>query len=259
VTDHIVMFSGGAGSWAAGKKAKERALPGERVVLLFSDTLMEDEDLYRFLPEASANIGAELVVVTEGRDPWQVFHDVKFLGNTMADPCSRILKRQFLRTWLDENCAPDNTIVYLGIDWTEEHRFSKSQRYWAPWVTCAPLCEEPMDKGQVLEWLAAEGIRQPRLYDMGFAHNNCGGFCIKAGQAQFRRLLHAMPERYAYHEEQEQKLRAHLGKDVAILRDRRGGVTKPFTLRDFRLQVQETDEFDDDWGGCACFTPGEED
>ena len=72
-----------------------------------------------------------------------------------------------------------------------------------------------------------------------------------------------MPERYAEHEREEESLREYLDKDVAILRDVRGGETKPLTLRNFRLRLEDKnaqqpllfDEFD--WGGCGCFTDGE--
>ena len=90
---------------------------------------------------------------------------------------------------------------------------------------------------------------------MGFPHNNCGGFCVKAGQAHFKHLLEQMPERYAYHENKEQELRSYLDKDVAILRDRRGGTTKPLTLKDLRLRLVNDGEVDPyDWGGCGCFS-----
>lgn len=51
------MFSGGAGSWGAAKRTVERHGPDD-VLLLFADTLIEDEDLYRYLEEAAANVGA---------------------------------------------------------------------------------------------------------------------------------------------------------------------------------------------------------
>ena len=60
---------------------------GERLTLLFADTKTEDEDLYRFLPEAAANVlDAELVITAEGRDIWEVFFDRRFLGNSRVDP-----------------------------------------------------------------------------------------------------------------------------------------------------------------------------
>jgi hypothetical protein len=249
------MFSGGAGSWYTAKRLTETVDPAS-IRLLFADTLIEDQDLYRFLEEAAANVGGELVKVAEGRNPWQVFRDERFIGNTRADPCSKILKRNLLRKWLEEHHSPDSTTIYLGIDWTEIHRFERARGYWEPWTVTAPLCDPPLaSRQEMLDAMRQAGIQPPRLYAMGFPHNNCGGFCIKAGQAHFANLLKQLPERYSYHEGKEEELRQYLEKDVAILRDRRGGKTRPMTLRAFRERLQrQGDLFDpDSWGGCGCF------
>jgi len=253
---HICMFSGGIGSWAAARRVVEHHGQTD-VTLLFADTLMEDEDLYRFLREAAENVGAELVQLVEGRDPWDVFRDVKYIGNTRADPCSLKLKREVLDKWLNDNCDPANTTCYIGIDFTEEHRFIRLRDRKAAqgWTYEAPLCEAPyMTKPDMLEWLDREGIAAPRLYGMGFAHNNCGGMCIKAGHGHFANLLKQMPERYLYHERQEEAMRQFLGRDdVTILRDRRGGTTTPMTMRAFRERIEaghQPDLFD--IGGCGC-------
>jgi hypothetical protein len=252
------MFSSGAGSWAAAKRVAEHHGTDD-LTLLFADTLIEDEDNYRFLGEAAANVGGQLLRLAEGRDPWQVFFDKRFLGNTRVDPCSRILKRELMRDWLEEHCDPASTVVYLGIDWSEVHRFERAKGYWDPWTVEAPLCDRPyLDKREALAWLRSEGIKPPRLYAAGFQHANCGGFCIKGGQAQFATLLRFDRDRYLYHEEREQELREHLAKDVAILRDRTGGKVRPMTLREFRERLDAQGSFDaDEWGACACLTPGE--
>lgn len=252
---HVVQYSGGVGSWAAAKVVAEIKPPEDPLILLFSDTLMEDEDLYRFLHESAANVaGGELVIITEGRDPWQVFRDKRFLGNSRIDPCSYYLKRMFIRAWLEEHCDVESTVCYLGIDWTESHRYTKAARYWEPWRVEAPLVDRiDIDKQKIFDWLEAEGIRRPRLYDMGFAHNNCGGFCVKAGQGHFKLLLEKMPERYAEHESREEEMRQFLDKDVAILTDRRGGGKRPLTLRELRERVEAEQEVDElDIGGCNC-------
>tara|TARA_R110002020_G_scaffold421841_2_gene631039 strand:+ start:2489 stop:3295 length:807 start_codon:yes stop_codon:yes gene_type:complete len=252
---HICMFSGGIGSWATAKRVVEKHGP-EDVTLLFTDTLIEDDDLYRFLDEAAANVGAELVRIQEGRDPWEVFRDVRFIGNTRADPCSLHLKRVPLDNWLEENCDPAKTICYIGIDFTEEHRFTRLRKRKAEqgWTYEAPLCEPPyMMKPAMLEWLVEEGIEPPRLYSQGFAHNNCGGFCIKSGHGNFANLLKHHPERYAHHEAKELEMREYLDADVAILRDRRGGETVPMTMKTFRERIEaghQPDLFD--IGGCGC-------
>lgn len=264
---HVVMFSGGIGSWAAAKRVAERHGTAD-LTLLFTDTRMEDEDLYRFLEEAAANVGGTLVRLVEGRTPWEVFKDVRFLGNSRVDPCSRVLKREMADTWLAENCDPKDTTVYVGIDWSEEHRFLgspdanpprlglKARRAADGWTYEAPMCDAPfMTKPMMLDMLQREGIAVPRLYSMGFAHNNCGGFCIKAGLGHFTTLLRAMPDRYRYHEEQEQALRDHLGRqDVTVVRDWATRPPKNITLKELRERVeagQVPDLFD--VGGCGCF------
>lgn len=256
---HVVMFSGGLGSYRTAKiVAREHGTEG--MVLLFADTLMEDPDLYRFLREAAADVGAPLVTVTEGRTPWQVFTDVRFLGNSRVDPCSRVLKREPLRKWLVESTDPEACTIYLGIGWDEAHRFENAAKNHAPWKVRAPLCEDvtiPLGRAAAQAELDAAGIEMPRLYREGFHHNNCGGFCIKAGQASFKLLLERRPEDYARHEAEEQALREHLGKDVAVLRDRRGGATKPLTMVAFRERCEGGDalnyEESADIGACSCF------
>jgi hypothetical protein len=257
MTKRVVMYSGGLGSWSAAMQVV-KAYPNDPLTLLFADTLMEDEDLYRFLDEGAEAVGVPVTRIAEGRDPWQVFFDRRYLGNTRIDPCSLVLKRQFLRRYIESNFSPSDTVIYLGIDWTEIHRFERAKPYWHPWTIEAPLCEPPLlSKEDILSQLASYGIEPPRLYAMGFPHNNCGGFCIKAGQAHFRLLLEKMPERYAYHEQKEQDIRTYLNKDVAILRDRREGKVKPLTLAVLRKRIEQGKETEDEWGGCGCFSPTE--
>jgi hypothetical protein len=248
---HVILFSGGIGSWAAARRLADQ---GIKPVLLFTDTLMEDEDLYRFIGEAAAEIGVPLVTLTEGRTPWQVFRDVRFLGNSRIDPCSRILKRELARQWVNDNCDPASDIIILGIDWTEAHRLERARNYWQPYQVEAPMCDPPYRvKSEMVEWAVSRGLVPPRLYGMGFPHNNCGGFCVKAGQANFALLLRTMPERYAWHEQQEEALGKHLGRKVTAMKDRRGGVTAPLSMREFRGRVCANRPFDgEDWGGCGC-------
>jgi hypothetical protein len=251
---HVVMFSGGVGSWAAAKRAAA-AHGTSDLVLLFADTNTEDEDLYRFLGQAAANVGAPLVRVADGRTPWQVFNAERFIGNTRVPVCSRLLKVIPCRRWLAANTNPATT-VHVGIDWTETHRLPAIERGYAPWPATAPLCDRPyLDKPAMLAWLRAEGIEPPRLYRLGFPHNNCGGACVRGGQAQWANLLRTMPGRYADQEAAEQAFRARVGADASILGDRASGTTRPLTLRAFRERLQRQPTlFDaqDEWGGCGC-------
>jgi 3'-phosphoadenosine 5'-phosphosulfate sulfotransferase (PAPS reductase)/FAD synthetase len=126
-----------------------------------------------------------------------------------------------------------------------------------PWTVLAPLTEPgAWSKERIDKELAAAGIAEPELYAQGFVHNNCAGACVRAGQAQWQLLLRTNPVRYAHEESEEESLREYLGKDVAILRDRRGGTTKPLPLRVFRERLQEQPDLFDpgDIGGCGCMS-----
>lgn len=307
MTRHVVMFSGGGGSWAAAKRVVERH-GRDDLVLLFTDTLFEDQDTYRFLIEGAADVlGVDLpsqlippldlwpewtdrpayklfvdglreevrhilpglVWISRGLDVWDVFFRERFLGNSSADPCSKILKRQLADAWLRDNCEPSRTTCYVGIDFTEAHRFDdgtgggiRPRRAAQGWTYAAPLCEPPWTgPWDVRRMIAEAGLRPPRLYAMGYPHGNCGGFCIKAGHAGFALLLRTQPARFAFAEHREADIRAFLGADVSILTDRSGdGAKKPLTLADLRRRLEggRQEQLDlDDLRGCGCFLDDE--
>jgi hypothetical protein len=293
---HVIFYSGGLGSWMTAKRVV-KAHGAENVICLFTDTLIEDEDLYRFLIETTQDIygidqrdlieltkqipptshetmaarkafltdlaskvserNPQFVWINDGRDPWDIFRDVKFLGNSRIAQCSHIVKQGLSRKYIEANFKPEEVTLYLGIDWTEEHRTKSPVKNWAPYRVEFPMCEEPLlTKIDAIKALEEAGIAVPRLYGMNFAHNNCGGFCVRAGQGHFVNLLEKNPELYRYHEEKEQEMRDYLGKDVAMLRRTRNKVKIPLTLRMLREEVEanKTEQIDMfDIGGCGCF------
>lgn len=251
---HILFNSGGIGSWTAGMRIAEQH-GSDNIIHLFTDTKMEDEDLYRFLYEGAELIGGKMEHIEEGRDIWQVFEDVRYMGNSRVDPCSRVLKRELSRKWIEERFKPDDCILYLGIDWSESHRSVRNERFWEPYKTEFPMIEEPyLNKEEMCQWAESLGVKRPRLYEMGFSHNNCGGFCVKAGQAQFYNLLKTMPERYAYHEQKQEELFEHLGKRHGFIRKTIDGKLHFLGLKEFREMVEQDEQIDMfDHGACGCF------
>lgn len=257
---HIVQYSGGVGSFAAAKWVVDH-YGRDRVVLLFTDTLIEDEDLYRFLEESSHFLGVPVTRIADGRTPWEVFRDRRFLGNSRVDLCSRILKREQALGWVKKHFPlPVLVKIYVGIDWTEAHRMKNVHALWDPYPIIAPLVDTNFDKLAFMEEMKGWGISLPRLYTMGFQHNNCGGFCVKAGKAHFLNLLQHLPERYAHHEERERRLGAWLveegKKPYTILKETVRGKDRYISLQELRerqAEVAATEDGQLDWGGCGCF------
>lgn len=157
----VAKVSGGTGSYSAARRYVD-AHGSDSLHLLFTDTLCEDQDAYRFLIASAANLygitlptgflpeiadfpawedrdaykafvtdlGARTQMlmpafhwIADGRDPWEVYEAESFLGNSKADPCSKILKREMADRWLRSNCDPAETTVLVGIDFEEGERF----------------------------------------------------------------------------------------------------------------------------------------
>ena len=316
------MFSGGEGSYRAAKIDRARH-PDARYGLVFTDTLYEDADTYRFLIEAAADVFGrrlnwsvdvdaapdyrvpddtpieeyrgnpewrawladlrartaeaipELIWLVEGRDPWEIFRDRRFLGNSQVDLCSRIAKRELADAWAMGHChrmgelygEADTFAVGIGSD--ERHRFDDGagggvgpRKAEDGWLYHAPLIEAE-DAEEHLSLLFAPvdelGVRGQRMYRQGYKHGNCGGFCIKAGMAHWANRFRVAPERFAYDAIMERKLGALLGKPISMLTDRSGGGGKrPLTLDAFarRLIAQPGQRYEYQPGesGCGCMT-----
>ena len=256
MTHAVVSYSGGVGSWVAGLRAVERYGPSN-VTLLFADTRMEDEDLYRFLREGAEVIGVPVTIIADGRTPWEVFADERFLANSRIDPCSKILKRKLLDAYIKNHWQPDVCIWLVGMDYCQKERLrlERLQHRCAPYTVDSPLFWKPiLDKDMAKLVALKHGLRLPRLYDMGFQHNNCGGACVKGGQAQWATLYRMMPDRFQWHAQQEEALRQALGKNVSILRDRTQQRSKPLTLHAFaqRLAMSPELPLSDESQACDC-------
>lgn len=269
----IGTLSGGAGSWGACRRWIDRNGP-EGMALLFTDVggedwanpnVGEDEDTLRFLQEARDDLGVPLAYIRNQRTIWDVFLEKRWLGNSSLAHCSWELKTGPARDWIGKN-APDARRILVGIDVTEIHRLDDIESNWKPYEAVAPLTDKPrLWKPQLLRMLSEREIRPPRMYELGFAHANCPG-CVKGGHSHWARLWRMWPERYLYAERKEQEIRAKLGADVSILKDRTGGKVRSLTLERFRVEkleksdllldlFGERDLFDGlDEGGCACFT-----
>lgn len=259
MTRHVVMWSSGITSWAVGREVVRRHGTTD-TVLLFADTNAEDPDNYRFNREASALLDMEVTVVADGRDPQQVNRDTRLLSNSRIAKCSDLLKITPTRNWLEAHCDPADTILYLGLDWTEPERIDVNRAKWSPWRTEFPLAMPPLYSKD--HWLAEarrDGVEPPSMYGRGYAHANCAGACVRGGQAQWAHLARENPALFASWERHEEEMNAltREGKSpISIVRDRRGGVTRPLPLTVIRRLVESKPTLldVDDWGGCGCFT-----
>jgi hypothetical protein len=236
------------------------------------------------LREKAALAIPELFWISDGRTPWDVFFDEKYIGNTLADPCSKILKRELGLAWLAANADPEKTALVFGIGWEEAHRYRSDKpsrktgkhtgvqpRYaelgW-PHVE-APLLESPWLRGQdVRRWARLEGLPISPSYGDGFDHDNCGGGCVKAGEGHWAHLLRTRPATYRVWESSEVSFntsRPGRARQTVLAPERVVGVDDdgkdirkrtPISLTEFREQIEagaQIDIFSGQRGCGGCF------
>lgn len=248
-----ISFSGGIGSGVTALLAHERGLDFN---LIFADTLIEDADLYRFNKDIAKAVGKEIVHVVDGRTPWDVYVDERYIGNSRTAPCSYELKTRPIRKWLKANADPSDPLV-LGMDMSEQDRVDRAAENWSPRPVISLLRRFKVWRPEFDLVLNRYGIRKPRLYKLGYVHNNCGGFCCRAGATQFARLYRTNPRLYLWHEEEQEKAMAAIGPTAKpFLRVTICGELRYLTLREFREYLEagtmELPMFDAE--GCGCFT-----
>lgn len=265
---YIVNVSTGLSSTEALERTIER-YGRESTVAIFADVkghnnlphTGEDVDSYRFLDATAAWFGIEVVRLVEGRDIWQVMFDERAItlpvGKTRVAKCSIKLKREPIDQWVKKHYSPDTCVRVTGLGWNEPNRVADYDAVVAPYHTWHPMVEPPfVDNCAIADKWRGRAIEPPKLYEDGFDHGNCGGFCVKAGQGHFARLYFTNRERYFYHAERERLFIETINPKATILRDRRGGTTKPMTLYEFAERLERGEAYDkDDLGGCGCFAP----
>lgn len=253
---YIVSLSGGVASAVAADRAIQR-YGRDRVTLWMADTAWEDDDLWRFVYDCLGRWGGELAIYRDGRTPLQVAEDKSIIPNQKIAPCSFALKVAPFRAYIE--AQPKPLTVLLGLDWKETHRMDAPRRNYEAinGVTVDyPLEWKPIEFRPYQEVVREWGIEPPRLYRMGFPHNNCGGRCVKQGVREWQRLALNFPDRFAEVRDWEQAQRAKGGARAtyAIARDFKGGDVKPLTLAEIEQRAQPIDdgESQDDLFACMC-------
>lgn len=273
----ISSLSGGVSSAVSTDRVIQKHGTG-KVIKWFADTLVEDDDLYRFLadcltrwgePEAAwwllnkrkrradgrimrKRIG-NFVYHTEGKTPEWIAWEHKIIPNQKIAPCTYELKIRPFSKMIDKMRGQGSFVVCLGYNVFEIDRIRKRQNWHRYNGKPRPPQGYQVRYSGVYEaypllWhpriydpfevVRSWGIEIPRLYTEGFDNNNCNGECWRGGIAHWNRLRVVRPDRFQHKKAWEQLAQKRLGTDRARLRDQSGGKVEPLTL----LELQERNE-----------------
>lgn len=209
----------------------------ENTKIVFMDTLIEDEDNYRFMQDFENKFGVKIEKISYGLTPYELFDKQNIVPNQRVAPCTFTLKINQFKKYLEELNLKDITIN-IGYDYKEIHRVERTKQNYESlgYKVDFPLLWKPIIERDYKEiFINDYGINPPRMYFMGYSHANCGGMCIKQGMKDWKITFYQFPERFKKVMEWEKKRE---GK-FTILKDRRsksltdGSKFKPLSLENF--------------------------
>jgi len=239
--------------------------PNDFHLLYFTDTQYEHKTLYDFLEDSLNIISSDFpqtnfvfIHIKSDFNLWELFYLEQFQGNGRNAICSRIMKQKPGKA-LEAKLNLKNCPITFGFGKFEDERlkYIKKNRPTAS----APLIEHEQlwDKQELIQFTLSKGLNVPYLYKLGLAHNNCGGFCVKAGQGHYKKLLEANRELYLKHESKQEELIKHLPmeqqRSVGFIIVQRKNKRHYLTLRQFRKWIEAGKPVDIfDMGTCGCFS-----
>jgi len=253
---HVVNVSGGAASAVCLFRVIER-YGRENVRAVFADTRWEHPDCYRFIDEIERVSGVHVDRLSDGRNIWDVFEQAETLTMGMGGcKASWELKRLPLLAYAE--AIEGDTTTHIGFGPDEDDRMARIKKAMPDRRFDFPLTWKPqLGRCDVMDDLKRRCIEPPSMYADGYPHANCGGACILAGIKQWAGLLKDNPELYRVSEENEQRFQEILigrgRNEHTILKDRRGGVPKNYSLRQLREDVEAGRRLvDDSWRETSC-------
>ena len=254
--NHIVSLSGGSASAVTADRVI-KAYGSNSVTLWFADTLWEDEDLYRFLKDLEARWNKKIVRYTDGRTPLEIAEKKKLIPNSLAAPCSHELKQKPFLRYIKKQSKP--ITIHLGLSWDEEHRMAKPKEIYESVEGVKvdyPLTWDPLPSMSYTKTIVEWGIKPPRLYEMGFPHNNWGGRCVRQGIKEWLRLKRTFPERFeeVKNWEQAQRNKGGARENRSIAKKTINGISGPYTLSEIESETDtgQIEMFPGDSFGCFC-------
>jgi hypothetical protein len=171
----VVWFSCGAASAVAAKSAIIKY--GDNVEVVYCDTMStEHPDNARFFRDVEDWIGQPILQLKskEYADIDDVFQRVRYMAGIKGARCTVEMKKRPREAWQ----RPDDIHIF-GYTADEQRRADQFEENNPTLNTEWILIDEGKTKADCLSILHHHKINLPKMYSLGFDHNNCLG-CVKA-------------------------------------------------------------------------------
>ena len=218
----ISWFSTGVTSAVATKIALDLY---DDVDIFYIDITSQHEDSYRFLSECQEWFGKEIKTVRNSKgfkDHFDVIEKHKYINGARGARCSLELKKK-VRYELEDKYKPTNQI--FGFDFSK-HEIERAERFAEEYPDTNPLfplIEAELNKAECHGILQKAGIKQPKMYDLGYPNNNCIG-CVKGGAGYWNAIRRDFPDTF----ERMAKAERMVGKSCIKEKDKDKNIIRIF-------------------------------
>ena len=198
---HIVWFSCGAAS-AVTAMIVVKQIPDCH--LIYCDTRSEDEDNHRFLQDIEKWVNKKIEIISSEKykDVNDVIEKTRFIRGPHGARCTKELK---INVRLANTTV--NDVNYFGFCRDEEKRIKDWNLRNPKLISEFPLYQYGITKQMCYAILSKAEIELPKMYKMGFNHNNCK-CCVKSQSPKYWNLMRKYyPEQFNIRAKQSRDLK----------------------------------------------------
>jgi len=203
----IAWFSCGVTSAIACKLALE-IYGTENVELYYIVIDSAHEDNKRFIDDCEKWYGKKInkVQSEKYKDQFDVIEKIKYINGVNGAPCTLHLKKN-VRYKIEKEIEFDGQIFGFEFEKKEINRAIRFSQQYPQAKPHYPLIDRKITKSQCAEILLKNGIKLPKMYELGFHNNNCIG-CVKGGKGYWNHVRKHFPNEFDKMLELEQQIGA---------------------------------------------------
>jgi len=200
----IGWFSCGVTSAVACKLAIEE-YGKENVRLFYIEIDSAHEDNERFILDCEKWLGVKVERRRSNKykDQFDVIEKVGYVNGVNGAPCTMHLKKN-VRKAIEKEFEYEGQIFGFEHDKKEINRAIRFAQQYPQAKPLTPLIDRKMTKQQCAELLLFNGIKLPKMYELGFHNNNCIG-CVKGGKGYWNHIRKHFPEHFEIMSKAERK------------------------------------------------------
>ena len=165
-------------------------------------------DNERFIRDCEKWIGTKVIKVQSEKfcDQFDVIKKRRYINGPTGAPCTSELKKK-VRHSVEDLVDYDGQIFGFEFEKKEINRAIRFSQQHPDTKPLFPLIDRKMSKEQCAELLLINGIKLPKMYELGFHNNNCI-MCVKGGKGYANKVREHFPDYFDRMSKLEQEIGA---------------------------------------------------